>query len=456
VSQNFLGCDREQVFLLPPSLDEWLPEDHFARFVIAAVEAMDLSALYADYRADGRGRPAHDPAMMVALLVYAYARGQRSSRVIERGCFEDVAARVITANRQPDHTTIARFRRRHETPLAGVFGHVLGLCAQAGLAGVAVLAVDGTRVHANASERATRDYEQLAAEALREAAEIDAAEDERFGDRRGDELPPELATAQGRKKWLEAARRRLDVQREQEARPIPQSRPARVREAKRRLEEELASEVRANAAYEAYRANGRMKNGRRFGSPPKPYTPPDRPAGKINVTDPDSRTLKTPRGFLQGYNAQAVCNEHQIVVAAEVSVSSADFGQIGPMIDNARAELAAAGVTDRPGVVLADAGYWHGEQIDTLMGQGVQVLIPPDADKRRGTRPGWDGGRYAFMRNVLATAAGGELYAQRQQMIEPVFADTKFNRRCDRFSRRGRAAARSEWRLITATGNLRG
>jgi transposase len=454
VSQNFLGCDREQAFLLPPSLDEWLPEDHFARFVIAAVEAMDLSAFYADYRADGHGRPAHDPAMMVALLVYAYARGQRSSRVIERGCFEDIAFRVISANRQPDHTTIARFRQRHERALAALFGQVLGLCARAGLADVAVLAVDGTRVHANASERAMRDYQQLAEEALQEAAEVDAAEDERFGDRRGDELPAELATAQGRKKWLEAARRRLDAEREREARPIPQPRPARVREARRRLEEELATEVRANAAYEAYRAQGRMKDGRRFGSPPKPYTPPEQPAGRINVTDPDSRTLKTPRGFLQGYNAQAVCNEQQIVVAAEMSVSSADFGQMGPMIDKARTELAAAGVTDQPGVVLADAGYWHGEQIDRLMGQGVRVLIPPDADKRRGRRPGWDGGRYAFMRNVLDTPAAGELYAQRQRMIEPVFADTKFNRRIDRFLRRGRAAARSEWRLITATGNL--
>ena len=388
MSWNFLGCDREQAFLLPPSLDEWLPEDHFARFVIAAVEAMDLSAFYADYRPDGHGRPAHDPQMMVALLVYAYARGQRSSRVIERGCFEDIAFRVISANRQPDPTMIARFRQRHERALAALFGQVLGLCAQAGLAEVAVLAVDGTKVHAHASERATRDYQQLAEEALKEAAEIDAAEDERFGDRRGDELPAELATAQGRKKWLEAARRRLDAQREQEARPIAQPRPARVREAKRRLEEELATEVRANTAYEAYRAKGRMKNGRRFGTPHKPYTPPEQPAGRINVTDPDSRTLKTPRGFLQGCNAQAVCNEQQIVVAAEVSVSPADFGKMGPMIDKARSELAAAGVTQSPLVVLADAGYWHGEQIDRLMGQGVQVLIPPDAEKRRGTRPG--------------------------------------------------------------------
>jgi hypothetical protein len=374
--------------------------------------------------------------------------------VVERGCVEDIAFRVIAANRAPDHCTIARFRQRHESALAELFGVVLALCADAGLAGVEVLAVDGTKVHANASERATRDYEQLAREILREADEIDAAEDEQFGDRRGDELPPELATAAGRRKWLDAAKRRLDAQRELEARPIPAARPARVKEAKRRLEEELWTEQRANAAYEAYRARGVMRNGHRFGRPPKPHTPPPQPVGKINVTDPDSRNLKTPRGYVQGYNAQAVCNEHQIVVAAEVSVSSADFGQMGPMITNAETDLARAGITAAPGVVLADAGYWHGEQIDELMGRGIQVLIPPDASKRTGTRPGWDGGRYAFMRRVLATDTGGDLYRKRQQMIEPVFADTKFNRRIDRFQRRGRSAARSEWRLITASGNL--
>src|SRR3954451_6579995 len=244
MAQNFLGCDRDQVFLLPPSVDEWLPADHFARFVIAIVEEIDLVAFYTAYRADGHGRPAHDPAMMVALLVYAYARGQRSSRVIERACIEDIAFRVIAANPRPDHTAIARFRQRHESALAGLFGEVLALCAQAGLADTAVLAVDGTKVHANASERASRDYEQLAREILEEAAEIDAGEDEQFGDRRGDELPPELASAQGRKKWLAEAKRRLDAQREREARPIPAARPARVREAKRRLEEELSDRVR--------------------------------------------------------------------------------------------------------------------------------------------------------------------------------------------------------------------
>src|SRR3954452_19301751 len=454
MAQRFLGCDRDQAFLLPPRMDEWLPADHFVWFVIAVVEEMDLAAFYGDYRVDGHGRPAHDPAMMVALLVYAYSRGQRSSRVIERECIEDVAFRVIAANRQPDHCTIARFRQRHETALAEIFGEVLALCARAGLAGVEVLAVDGTKVHANASERATRDYEQLAREALEEAAEIDAAEDEQFGDRRGDELPPGLASAQGRKKWLAEAKRQLDAQREREARPIPASRPARVKEAKRRLEEELRSECAANAVYEAYRARGVMKNGRRFGTPPKPYRPPEQPTGKINVTDPDSRNVKTPRGWVQGYNAQAVCNEHQIVLAAEISVSSADFGLLGPMLSAAEHELASAGISTPPEVILADAGYWHGEQIDALTGRGIVVLIPPDGAGRQGTRPGWNRGRYAFMRRVLEGEIAGELYRQRQVMIEPVFADTKFNRGIDRFLRRGRSAARSEWRLITASGNL--
>src|SRR3954451_16403865 len=191
MAQNFLGCDRDQVFLLPPSVDDWLPADHFARFVIAMVDEMDLSAFYAAYRADGHGRPAHDPAMMVALLAYSYARGRRSSRVIERACVEDVAYRVIAANQVPDHCTIARFRQRHEVALAGLFGEVLALCAEAGLVGVGVVAVDGTKIHANASRDATRGYDRIAEEILADADAFDRAEDERFGDARGDELPAE-------------------------------------------------------------------------------------------------------------------------------------------------------------------------------------------------------------------------------------------------------------------------
>jgi transposase len=454
MAQNFLACDRVQELLLPPSLREWLPEGHLAWFVIDAVAEMDLSAFYAAYRDDGHGRAAHDPAMMVALVLYAYAVGRRSSRVVERACGDDVAFRVIAANQRPDHCTIACFRQRHEAALAGLFGEVLALCADAGLVGVAVLAVDGTKVHANASQHQNLDYDQIAREILAEADAVDRAEDERFGERRGDELPPELATAQGRRGWLRDAKRRLDERRAAEARPVAKSRPAGLREGKRRLEEEHDVHCRANEAYEAYRARGVMKDGRRFGGPPTPYTPPAIPEGKVNVTDPDSRNLKTPRGYMQGYNAQAVCNEHQIVVAAEINADSPDFGHLEPIVFAAERELAGAGVAEAPAVVVADAGYWHHDQMDALAGRGIPVLIPPDAGKRRGARPGWDGGRYAFMRRVLETDLGKQLYGKRQTTIEPVFANTKFNRRIDRFLRRGRCACRSEWRLITATHNL--
>jgi transposase len=456
MAQNFLACDRDQELLLPPSLREWLPEGHLAWFVIDAVAALDLKPFYGAYRDNGQGRAAHDPAMMVALLLYSYALGERSSRRIERRCVEDVATRVICANQRPDHTTIARFRQRHERALAGLFGEVLALCAESGLVRVGVIAVDGTKVHANASERATRSYEDIAREILDDAAAVDAEEDERFGDACGDELPSELATGQGRQRWLRDAKRRLDERRAQEAKSIPRSRPDRLKEAKRRLEEEHEVECRANEAYEDYRRHGRMRNGRRLGahSPPKPYQPPERPEGKINLTDPDSRNVKTPRGWLQGYNAQAVTTEDQIVIAAEVKIASGDFGHLEPMVAAACEQLARAGVDEAPEVVLADAGYWHQVQIERLAGEGKIVLVPPDASKRAGARPGWNGGLYTFMRRALATDPGGALYAKRQAMIEPVFADTKFNRRIDRFLRRGRSAARSEWRLTNAAHNL--
>jgi transposase len=454
MAQNFLACDRDQELLLPPSLREWLPEEHFAWFVIDAVAELDLSAFFASYRVDGHGRAAHDPAMMVALLLYAYAIGERSSRRIERRCVEDVAVRVICANQAPDHTTIARFRQRHERALAELFGEVLALCAESGLVRVGVIAVDGTKVHANAAPQATRDYEQIAQEILEEAEAVDAAEDERFGDARGDELPAELSTAQGRRGWLREAKRRLDERRAEEARGIPRSRPDRLREAKRRLEEEHQVECRANADYEAYRARGVMKDGRRFGRPPNPFEPPLAPTGKINLSDLDSRNVKTSRGWVQGYNAQLVTTEDQIVIAAEVNVDSPDFGHLEPMVTAARRELERAGIDASPELVLADAGYWHHIQMERLVSDGMAVLVPPDAKKRRGSRPGWDGGLYAFMRRVLATEHGGALYAKRQVMVEPVFADTKFNRRIDRFLRRGRAAARSEWRLTNAAHNL--
>ena len=439
---------------MPPDLRDWLAEGHLVWFVIDAVEQMDVAAFYAAYRRDGLGRPAYEPSMMVALVLYAYARGVRSARAIERACEEDIAFRVIAAQLKPDHATIARFVERHEQALAGLFGSVLALCAQAGMARVGVVAIDGTKIHANASREATLDYEQIAREILEEAKAIDAAEDELYGDARGDELPPELASGQGRRKWLREAQRRLDDKRAEQARPIPRSRPARLKESKRRLQEQLQTECQANAAYQAYRARGVMKNGRRLGAAPKPYEPPATPQGTINTTDPDSRLVKGMRGWLQGYNAQAATNEQQIVIAAEVTVASPDFGHLEPMLIAARSELHSAGVTEIPEIALADAGYWHQQQMQRIIASGTQILIPPDSSRRKTARPGWDGGLYAVMRQALATDDGAELYRKRQQLIEPVFANTKFNRRMERFHRRGRSAVRTEWRLITATHNL--
>jgi transposase len=330
--QNFIGCVREQAFLMPPSLLDWVPEDHLAWTILASVEEMDLSAFYADYRADGHGRAAYDPKMMVALLLYAYAKGNRSSRGIEPACSEDVAYRVICSNHVPDHSTIAEFRVRHERALADLFGEVLGLCGAAGLVRVGVIAIDGTKVSANASIDANRSYERIAREILEEARRIDEAEDELYGEARGDEVPERLRTRegrraafrearrkldaereargddeeasddepivaldldrerlvnseQGRRGWLREGRRQLDELRKRQARPIARSRTERLRESRRRLEEEHRVELESNAAYEAYRARGVMKDGRRFGRPADPHTPPAEPTGTINTTD---------------------------------------------------------------------------------------------------------------------------------------------------------------------------
>jgi transposase len=455
MAHNFIPCDRDQSFLLPPDVRDWLPENHLAWFVVDAVGVMNLDGFYAAYRGDGHGRAAYEPSMMVALLLYCWSRGVRSSRLIERACVEDVGCRVIAAQQRPDHATIARFVERHERALADLFGEVLLLCADAGLATVGVIAIDGTKVHANANRDRSMTYQQIAQAIVAEAIATDAAETAVHGDRRGDELPEILAAGEGRQRWLRAARQRLDQQRAERAEPIPRSRAERLTDAKRRLEEELAFERHGNDCYEAYRAGGYMKNGRRFGAPPKPFTPPAEPEGKVNVTDPDSKLVHGMRGWIQGYNAQAACNERHLIVAAEVMTASPDFGHLGPMVSAARRELAAAGVTEQPEVVVADAGYWHLEQMNKLTGQGIPVLIPPDSSRRKQTRrPGWNGGAYDFMRCVLATERGSEIYRQRGQLIEPIFGHTKHNRHFIRFHRRGRSAARTEWRLIAATHNL--
>lgn len=427
------------------------------------------------------------------MLLYAYARGNRSSRGIERACREDVVYKLITAMRVPDHSTIAEFRRRHERALGALFTSVLALCREAGLVEVGVISIDGTKIRANASRGANRTYEKLVADILKEAEETDRWEDGLFGRDRGDELPEHLRTEEGRRAAFKAAKERLAKQapepevaqvevdppepsaasgwgrrawhreghkallrqREQDARPMARSRAERLLEALRRLEENHQVELQANEAYAAWKAERIAAGGHRVGGPSKPFTPPPVPEGVMNKTDHDSRMMRTEgQPTVQGYNAQAAVTRGQIIVAAEIAVESPDFGHLEPTVRAALRELDAAEVAQRPETVLADAGYWHKQQIESIVSDGVQVLVSPDGGLRKDIRPGWDKGMYAFVRSVLASEAGHALYKHRKATVEPVFAQIKFNRKINRFQRRGRAAVLSEWRLVAATHNL--
>ncbi len=435
VSQNFLPCDRDQELLLPPSLREWLPEDHLAWFVLDAVEEIDLSAFYGVYREDGWGRAAFEPAMMVALLLYAYAVGERSSRGIERRCREDVAFRVITANRIPDHATIARFRARHEQALAATFTQVLALCARAGLVSVGVVALDGSLLAGNASPGATRSYASIREEVermLAEAAQVDAADDELLGEARGDELPAELVDARSRRE--------------------------RLRRCKEQLEQAQADEEAAYRANLAWRAAWEAEHGRRLaGRKPTAPNPDALAERRINTTDLDTRLMKRAGGkSVQGYNAQVVANPKQVILAAQVTQSHNDADQLEPMVAHVVETLRQVGIEEPIGTVLADGGYWNSPAISEVHRQGIDVLVPTQ-DRRRtaprklSPRQGKEAQR---IEAALSTPAGRALYRRRQQIVEPVFAHTKVIRRSDRFLRRGLAACQAEWQLIAATHNL--
>jgi transposase len=504
MAQNFIGCDRDQSFLLPPDVRDWLPAGHLAWFVLDAVAGMNLGEFYAAYRSDGVGRRAYDPAMLVALLLYGYSRGVRSARAIERACVEDVAFKMIAMMETPDHATIARFVARHEAALAGLFGQVLRLCDEAGLVRPGVVAIDGTRMAGNASRESTRDFAEIAREILAEAKATDEAEDELYGEERGDELPEQLRTregraeffrqarerraaetpedqppelepepepvseedgfefdterivarTQGRKGWTREAHRQLEQRRWEQPDPVPRAREDRLLLAAERLEAERDAQIAANRAYEDYRQNGRDTQGRRLGRRPKPWVEPDVPEGVVSVSDPDTQRMKANVGYVQGYNAQAVVDEGQIVIAAEITNTPGDFSNLNPMVEAAIGELEQAGVTERPELALADAGYWNEQHMDEVIAnKHIQVLIPPDSAGRAEPRPGWTGGRYSWMRTVLGSH-GKLLYRRRIQMIEPVFAHTKHNRTITRFHRRGRRAVRTEWRLLMTTHNL--
>ncbi len=345
---------------------------------------------------------------------------------------------MIAANQIPDHATIARFRARHEGALGELFSEVLRLCASAGLVALGLIALDGTKLAANASSRANRPYESccpVVAQILTVAAPADAAEDARFGERRGDELPEGLGD---RRSWR-----------------------ARLQAAKATLEAELAERRAAHEARLSERARLEAARGARLRGR-KPIAPPKHvdPAARANTTDPDSALVRGASGFVQGFNAQVVSTAAQIVVAAELSADSPDARLLAPMTEAARGELARIGLRESPGVLVADAGYWNVPQIEALAATGLEVLVAPDSPSRardagaRKLRDKRPAGRYLAMRRTLASPRGHALYALRRQVVEPIFGQTKAVRRCDRFQRRGLTACRSEWRLIMATHNL--
>lgn len=334
---------------MPPSVRDWLPEDHLAFFVLDVVAELDLAAFLRAHRLDGRGGAVYDPAMMLAVLLYAYCTGERSSRRIERRLAEDVAYRVLAVNQRPDHATLARFRRRHRDAIAGLFGQVLGLCVQAGLVDTGVVAIDGTKIAANASFFANRgrdELEKLAGQILDEAEQTDAAEDEAFGERRGDELPSEWKGGRERRQRIRAALEELD------------------RQSSRDYETRMAERAEIEAAL------GRKLTG------PKPKQQKTRLARprRANTTDPHSRVIpQASRGVLQGYNAQAAATADQVVIAAEVTATTNDQTQFVPMATAVSENLTDAGHAGRVGAFLADAGYWSAANATTEV--GAEVLI---------------------------------------------------------------------------------
>lgn len=316
MAYNFIESNRDQIYLMPLSLRKWLPEEDLAWFIVDAVDQMDLMGMYLKYRSDGKGQAAYEPSMMVALLLYAYSVGARSSRQIERLCERDIAFKVITANQVPDHSTIARFRQENGRDLERLFTDVLKLCAKAGLVKVGIVALDGTKLKANASLEANRTYWHIKKEVkkmLTEAEAQDAEEDKLYGkDKRGDELPDDLRARTSRLK--------------------------RLKEEKQRLEEEAAAAAQQREKIEAREAEEYETGQKKRGRKPNEPAPEAAAERKVNPTDPDSRIMKTRRGYVQGYNCQAVVTEGQIIVATELTTQENDVNQLHPMVERAQGE----------------------------------------------------------------------------------------------------------------------
>jgi transposase len=457
VSKSFRTCDLDQPFLLPPSLQDWLPEDHLARFVAELVIGLDLSKIYGFYgRRDGRGKAAYHPVMMVRLLLYGYCVGVMSSRRIERATHEDVAFRYLAADQHPDHDTIAAFRQQHLPVLAQLFMQVLQLCDKAGLVKLGHVAIDGTKLQANASKHKAMSYDrmeekekQLKAEVeklLAQAAETDAAEDALYGKgKRGDELPAELARRESRLKKIAEAKAAL----EQEARE-------RAEAAKKAAEEKLEE-----------RRQKEQESGKKFGGRPPQIPDPEQarpePTAQRNFTDPESRIM--PDGahkgsFVQAYNAQiAVDSVAQIIVAAEITQESNDKRQLAPMLERVEQNLGA-----KPEAATADAGYFSEEQVSDERVKGVELYIATGKQKHgqpdpvQGTEPcdpaAQPDSAVEKMKRKLKTETGQALYKMRKAIVEPVFGQIKAARGIRAFLLRGIEKVSAEWKLICATHNL--
>jgi transposase len=438
MEKTYRPYDPDQLFLLPPSLRDWLREDHPVAFLSDLVDQLDLSAITAVYEQEARGYPPYHPRMMTKLLLYAYTIGVPSSRKIAQRCEEDIAFRVLTANNTPDFRTISAFRQRHLAALQGLFLQVLRCCQRAGLVKLGVLALDGTKVRANASKHKAMSYGRMQTEVTRLEQEIqqllahaeatDAAEDQRDGaDRRGDELPAELARRE--------------------------TRLARIRDAMAALEAEAQA-----AAPPPDPPGAAAVAGRRRGRPPK--TPPGTPAPKAqrNFTDPDSRIMKNAdQAFIQAYNAQvAVEGSHQVIVACTVTNQAADAPHAVPLVDAVRAHTRR-----RPRRVLADAGYWSPANATALARRQIDAYLAteklkhsrPPAPAPRGRIPTALGLKERMQRK-LRTKRARALYARRKAIVEPVFGLIKRGRGFVQFLLRGLAKVQGEWALICTGHNL--
>jgi transposase len=444
MAYNLLALDREQGYLMPPSLREWLAEGDLAWFILDAVEQMDLDKFYAAYRNDGWGAAAYDPAMMVGVLLYAYCQGIRSSRKIDRALERDVGFRVVAANQRPDFRTICRFRSEHEKAVEQLFVQVLWLCREAGLVKLGAVALDGAKIAANAALDANRNHEAIEEEVRRmlaEAKKVDTEEDALFGpEKRGDELPEGLGRRVERLKRLREAKSRLEKEAEAAAR-VAQGRLAR------RQAEEATS--------------GKKKRGRK----PKVVEPAPVEEDKANISDPDSRIMKARQGYVQGYNAQAIVSQDQIIVANGVTQEENDVQQLKPMLETLESTLEAAGIEDQPNAALADAGYWsEANVIDCTCPEGPELLIATTKDwkQRKAARErGCPRGRIPNdlsprerMERKLLTRRGRRIYRLRGITVEPVLGQVKEGQGCRRFMRRGLHAAQSEWSLMATTHNL--